>query len=136
MFSNHFKRIIDLLNNRHLYPDINVITGASSSPEIEIKGKKYLTFCSNNYLGLANNKTINNVVKKAIKKYGIGSGGTRLLSGTLDVQVEFEEKLAEFYGYADAITFSSGFLANVGTIRMLIDSFPYFSIPFFNKRGV
>lgn len=136
MSLNRFKVVLDLLNKGGLYPEINTIAGVSSSPEIEIKGKKYLTFCSNNYLGLANNKTINKAVKDAIKKYGIGSGGTRLLSGTLDVQVEFERKLAIFYDYADAITFSSGFLANIGTIRMLIDPFPYFSIPFLNKEGV
>lgn len=133
---NYFKEVVELLKSEGLYPDINTITGSSSSPEVVINGKKCLTFCSNNYLGLANNEEIKQVVIEAVKKYGIGSGSTRLLSGTLDVQVEFEKKLAEFYNYADSITFSSGYLANAGTIRMLVDPFPYFSVPFPDKKGV
>lgn len=136
MHLNYFEKIIELLKKEGLYPDINTISGSSSTPEIVINRKKYLTFCSNNYLGLAGNEDIKKTVIKAVKKYGVGSGSTRLLSGTLDIQVEFEKKLSEFYNYGDAITFSSGYLANVGTIRMLIDPFPYFEIPFLNKIGV
>ena len=53
-----------------------------------------------------------------------------------DFKSEFEKKLAEFYDYNDSISFSSGFLANVGVIRMLVDPFPYFKLPFGNKDGV
>lgn len=133
---DYFKNIVELLKGKKLYPDINIITGASSFPNITINGKKYLTFCSNNYLGLANNEEIKQTIINAIKKYGIGSGSTRLLSGTLDIQIEFEKKLAKFYGYADAITFSSGYLANVGIVRMLIDPFPYFPTHQVNKKGI
>lgn len=136
MTSDYFSKIVNLLKKQKLYPEIKTITGPSSNPEIIIDGKKYLTFCSNNYLGLADNQEIKNIVIEGVKKYGVGSGSTRLLSGTLDVQVEFERKLAEFYGFADSITFSSGFLASVGVVRMLVDPFPYFKIPFDNKEGV
>jgi 8-amino-7-oxononanoate synthase len=133
---SYFNKVVKLLKVGRLYPNISTIDGSSSNPEISIDGKKYLTFCSNNYLGLAGNNEIEEVVIEAIKKYGVGSGSTRLLSGTLDIQVEFEKKLAEFYDYNDSISFSSGFLANVGVIRMLVDPFPYFKLPFGNKDGV
>ncbi len=132
----YFRKVVKLLRVGKLYPNISTIEGPSSNPEIVIDGKKYITFCSNNYLGLAGNKEVEEVVIEATKKYGVGSGSTRLLSGTLDVQVEFEKKLAEFHGYDDGISFSSGFLANVGVIRMLVDPFPYFKLPFGNKEGV
>lgn len=133
---DYFLSVINLLKTKKLYPEISNISGPSCNPEIVINGKKFLTFCSNNYLGLANNQEIKQMVVEAVKKYGIGSASTRLLAGTLDIQVEFERKLAEFYGYEDSITFSSGYLANIGVIRMLIDPFPYFPLPFDNKEGV
>lgn len=132
----YFKQVVGILRNQELYPKIRAITGPSSSPEIIINGKKFLTFCSNNYLGLASNEDIKKVVIEAIKKYGVGSASTRLLSGTLDIQVEFETKLAEYFNFGDSITFSSGYSANLGIIRMLVDQFPYFPLPFGNEDGV
>lgn len=125
---NYFSKYLKFLDLKKLYPAIFTIDGPSFAPEIEIKGKKLLNFSSNNYLGLAGNPKVKEVVKKAIDKYGIGSGSTRLLSGTLDIQIEFEKTLADFMGFEDSITFSSGFLANAGVIRMLVDPFPYFTI--------
>ncbi len=131
----YFKKYIDFLNQQSLYPTIHEITGHSHEPKLIIKGKKYLSFSSNNYLGLSGNKEAKTMAKKAIDKYGIGSGGTRLVSGTLDVQLELEKKLAEYMGFGDSMTFSSGYLANVGVIRMLIDSFPYFQLSE-EKQGI
>lgn len=132
LFRNHptkyFSRYLKFLNAHKLYPAIRAITGASITPVINIKGKKYITFSSNNYLSLANDKHIIKEVIGGLKKYGVGSGSTRLLSGTLDIQVEFEKSLSHFFKYDDSITFSSGYLANVGVIRSLVDTFPYFSL--------
>lgn len=133
---DQISKTVQWIKKHRLYPDISTITGPSSNPEITINGKKYLTFCSNNYLGLANHEEIKKAVIEGVKQYGVGSGSTRLLSGTLDVQVDFEKKLAEFFGFSDSITFSSGFLASVGVVRMLIDPFPYFKLPFDNKEGI
>ncbi|MAF13642.1 MAG: 8-amino-7-oxononanoate synthase [Parcubacteria group bacterium] len=134
---NYFSKIVKLLKAGKLYPKVNTISGPSCHTEMNIDGKKFLTFCSNNYLGLAENKEITQVIIDGLKKYGVGSGGTRLLSGTLDVQVDFENKLADFLKGEDSITFSSGFLANAGAIRMLVDQFPYkIPLPFSNKDGI
>lgn len=126
---NYFEKYLKYLNDNNLYPKVHKIKGPSTSPSINIDGKKYLTFCSNNYLGIANESSINNETKKAIDIYGTGSGSTRLLSGGLDIQEKFENALAKYFGFDDSITFSSGYLANAGAIRMLVDNFPYFQIP-------
>ncbi len=131
----YFKKYLDFLHAESLYPTIHEMTGFSYEPRVTVNGKTYLSFSSNNYLGLAGHKDIKQSVKDGVDRYGIGSGGTRLVSGTLDIQVEFERMLAHYLDCEDTITFSSGYLANVGVIRMLVDPFPYFSI-FPEKLGV
>lgn len=133
--TNYFDKYTKFLKVSKLYPQIFTVDGPSSSPEVFIKGKKFLNFSSNNYLGLSGKEEIKEVVIENIKKYGIGSGSTRLLSGTLDVQIDFEKTLARFLDKDDSITFSSGFLANVGVIRMLVDPFPYYKL-FTEKQGI
>lgn len=126
---SYFDKYTSFLKENGLYPVIQEINGPSTSPKIKIGNKNYLTFCSNNYLGLAENNLVKRETIDAVKKYGIGSGSTRLLSGTLDIQVKFEKLLASFFDHDSSITFSSGYLANAGVIRMLVDPFPYFKIP-------
>jgi 8-amino-7-oxononanoate synthase len=125
----YFDKYINFLKDNGLYPVVHDIDGPSTSPTIKIGGEKFLTFCSNNYLSLAGNKKISEITKKSIDKYGVGSGSTRLLSGSLNIQKEFESKLASFFAKDGSITFSSGYLANAGVIRMLVDPFPYFELP-------
>lgn len=125
----YFNKYISFLKNNGLYPVIHEVEGPSTSPIVLIDKKEYLTFCSNNYLGLAENLDIKNQTKKAIDIYGTGSGSTRLLSGSLDIQSKLEKELAKHFGYDSSITFSSGYLANAGVIRMLVDPFPYFELP-------
>jgi 8-amino-7-oxononanoate synthase len=122
---DYFKNVIKAIKDVGMYPDVHVITGPSCQPRITIDNREYLTFASNNYLGLSKNNEIIQAAISNLKKYGIGSGSTRILAGTLDIQTALEKKLADFFGYEGAVTFSSGFLANVGSIRMLVDSFPY-----------
>ena len=131
----YYGEYLKFLREKKLYPAIYTVDGPSAQPEVIINGKKYLNFSSNNYLGLAGDERIKNVVIENIKKYGVGSGSTRLLSGTLDIQIELEKKLAKWLGKDDSITFSSGFLANVGVIRMLVDTFPYFTL-FKESKGI
>jgi len=122
----YFQKYLDLLRSRDLYPAIHTVDGPSYAPSVRIGGKTFLSFATNNYLGLAGDEDSKQAAGKALQKYGLGSGSTRLLSGTLDIQLAFEEQLAKFFGFDDAITFSSGYLANVGVVRMLVDRFPYF----------
>ncbi|MDO8559657.1 MAG: aminotransferase class I/II-fold pyridoxal phosphate-dependent enzyme [bacterium] len=131
----YFSEVVRHLRENNLYPRIPEISGPSTAPEIIIGGKKYLSFCSNNYLGLANNPEIKLAVQQAVERYGVGSGSTRLLSGSLDVQQQFERELANFLQVKDSVTFSSGFLANTSVIRYLADPFPYFPLIKKDKPG-
>jgi len=133
---DYFKIVVKAIKDVGMYPEVNVISGPSCQSRITINGKEYLTFASNNYLGLAKNDELVRCTISNLKKYGIGSGSTRILSGTLNIQTELEKKLANFFGYEGSITFSSGFLANVGVIRMLVDPFPYTKLLSHGQEGV
>lgn len=82
--------------------------------------KKVLMFGSNSYLGLINDGDIIEKTAEAVRKYGIGSGGVPMLSGTFDVHYELEKALSGLTGFDDTILFSSGFTANIGVINGLV----------------
>ncbi len=85
-----------------------------------VDGKRVLNFCSNNYLGLANHPRLVQAAKEAIDQYGVGPGAVRTIAGTMSLHVRLEKRLAAFKGVEDAITFQSGFNANLGTIPALV----------------
>lgn len=85
-----------------------------------VDGKKVLNFCSNNYLGLANHPRLVQAAKDAADKYGVGPGAVRTIAGTLDLHLELEKRLAAFKRVDTAITFQSGFAANLATIPALV----------------
>jgi len=94
-----------------------------SSPQgawLVVDGKRVLNFCSNNYLGLANHPRIVQAAQEAMKKYGVGPAAVRSIAGTMDLHLELERRLAAFKGVEAAITFQSGFTANMGTIPALV----------------
>lgn len=93
---------------------------SGQSPEILIGGKKHILLASNNYLGLSTDPRVVKAAARALSKYGTGSGGSRLVSGSSDLHAELERKIAEFKSTEAAILFSSGYLANVGTIAALV----------------
>ena len=88
-------------------------------PEIEIEGRRVLNFCSNNYLGLANDPRLNAAAIEAVRKYGSGSGAARLIVGNCELAEELEEGLALFKGTEAALLFNSGYHANIGAIPAL-----------------
>jgi glycine C-acetyltransferase len=86
-----------------------------------VDGKKVLNLCSNNYLGLANHPRLVNASLEAIKKYGVGPAAVRTIAGTMDLHLQLEKRMAEFKKVESAITFQSGFVANLGTIQALVN---------------
>lgn len=114
------KKTLEWVIKNDLYPDIKTIEGASTDPEVVIEGEKFLMFCSSNYLGMANDKRVKERIIEAVNKYGMGSGGSRLISGNLDIQNELERSIAEFKNTEVAITFLAGYMANVGVIPALM----------------
>ncbi|RLD01343.1 MAG: glycine C-acetyltransferase [Chloroflexi bacterium] len=85
-----------------------------------VDGKRTLNFCSNNYLGLANHPRVVQAAKDAADKYGVGPGAVRTIAGTLGLHLELEKRLAAFKKVETAITFQSGFSANLATIPALV----------------
>ncbi len=88
-------------------------------PAVELAGKKLINFSSNDYLGLATEPALREAAKKAIDQYGVGSGASRLVCGTLSPHVRLEEKLAEFKRTEAALVFSSGYATALGTLGAL-----------------
>lgn len=101
-----------------IYPYFREIEGDQDT-EVFINGKKVLMFGSNSYLGLTNHPKVKEAAIEAIKKYGTGCAGSRFLNGTLDIHVKLEQRLAEFVGKEDAITFSTGFQVNEGVLSCI-----------------
>lgn len=89
-------------------------------PRIEIDGKSFLNFSSNDYLGLANHPSLKQAAIAAIEKFGAGAGASRLICGSLAPFHELEESLAAFKGTPAALTFSTGYAAAIGTITALL----------------
>ena len=86
-----------------------------------IDDKTVVNFCSNDYLGLAKNETVIAAFKKAADIYGVGSGSAHLICGHSHAHHALEEELAEFTGRERALLFSTGYMANVGTINALLE---------------
>ena len=87
---------------------------------LTVDGKKVLNFCANNYLGLANHPKLVDAARQAVELFGVGPGAVRTIAGTMSLHVELEERLARFKGVEAAITFQSGFNANLATIPALV----------------
>ena len=83
---------------------------------IIIDGDKMLNLCSNNYLGLANDKRLNMAASKAALEWGAGSGASRLLSGNLTIHDDLEKAVAGLVQMPQSLLFSSGYLANLGLL--------------------
>jgi glycine C-acetyltransferase len=110
---------LDGLKEAGLYNRIRTL-GSPQGPWLIVDGKKVLNFCSNNYLGLANHPKLIAAAQEALKKYGAGPGAVRSIAGTMDIHLELEKRLAAFKGVEAAITFQSGFCANLATIPALV----------------
>ncbi len=90
-------------------------------PEVQVDGKNYLAFCSNDYLGLANHPDVIQALKDGADKYGVGGGASHLVNGHSQAHHELEEALAEFTGRPRALLFSTGYMANIGAVNGLLD---------------
>jgi 8-amino-7-oxononanoate synthase len=88
-------------------------------PTLLLDGREVINFSSNNYLGIANHPALAEAAKKAIDRYGCGSGASRLISGNMTLHEELETRLATFKGTEAALVFNSGFQANTGLLSTL-----------------
>src|SRR3989344_5933634 len=127
------REVLDYADRHELYPDLRIIEGGAE-PEVFVDERKVLMFASNNYLGFATHPTLINTAIEATKKYGVGSDGSRLLSGNLQIHRNFEKAIADFEGGEDALVWPTGYSANVGVISALMNP-PKVSLGRFFSRG-
>jgi 8-amino-7-oxononanoate synthase len=92
---------------------------SGQDPVVMMGGREMVMLGSNNYLGLTSHPKIKEAAIAAVKKYGAGCAGSRLLNGTLDIHVQLEERLADFMKKPACVTFSTGFLVNLGVLSSL-----------------
>ncbi|WDV46132.1 8-amino-7-oxononanoate synthase [Clostridiaceae bacterium M8S5] len=109
---------LSILDKNGLYRDCKYIC-SEQKPIINIDGKNVIVLGSNNYLGLCNHDDIKQASKKAIDMYGVGSGGSRLTTGSFDLHNELEQKIAQFKGTEKALVYGTGYMANIGVISAL-----------------
>ncbi len=110
---------IKALQDQGLYVTIRTI-GSPQEGWVTVDGKRVLNFCSNNYLGLANHPRMKEAAKKAIDDLGVGPGAVRSIAGTMSIHLELEKRLAEFKQGEGAVSFQSGFSANLAVIPALV----------------
>ncbi len=89
-------------------------------PVTVFDGKEVINLASNNYLGLANHPKLVEASIAAAKKYGAGSGAVRTISGTMDLHMELERRIAAFKDVEACVVFQSGFAANSGTVAAIL----------------
>ncbi len=120
MFVEILKKALTEIKNKGRYRTLKII---SSKPDqkIVLNGKTVLNLCSNNYLGLSGHPELIKAEIEYSKKYGAGSTGSRLITGTMEPHIELEEKVAQLKNTEKAIIFNSGYMANIGVIDALTD---------------
>ena len=111
--------IVRQLMESGIYPFFKELE-SEQAPEITIKGKKFIMFGSNNYLGLANDPRMKQAAIDAVKKFGTGTAGSRFLNGNTALHMELERKLAVFKGREAALIYATGYQMNLGVISALI----------------
>jgi len=90
------------------------------APHIVVDSKTYLSFCSNDYLGLANHPQLIAALQQGAQQYGAGAGAAHLVSGHTQLHERLEHALADFAGKPAALLFSTGYMANLGVVQALV----------------
>jgi 8-amino-7-oxononanoate synthase len=115
---NDIARRLSELERLGLGRRLRIVSG-TQGPRVLLDGKPVLLLCSNNYLGLADHPRVREAAAEAAMRWGVGAGASRLVSGTMSIHHELEERLAAFEHSEACVLFGSGYLANLGTIGAL-----------------
>ncbi|OGR38185.1 MAG: 8-amino-7-oxononanoate synthase [Elusimicrobia bacterium GWA2_64_40] len=109
---------------------------SEQAPEITIKGKKFIMFGSNNYLGLANDPRMKKAAIDAVQKFGTGVAGSRFLNGNTVLHTELETKLAKFKGREAALIYATGYQMNLGVVSALVGKGDYAIVDKLNHASI
>jgi glycine C-acetyltransferase len=96
------------------------ILQSESAAEARFDGRQVINLASNNYLGLTTHPKLREAALEAVRKYGVGSGAVRTISGTMTLHMQLEERIAGFKNVEACVVFQSGFAANAGTVSAIL----------------
>ncbi|MDE3199106.1 MAG: glycine C-acetyltransferase [Acidobacteriota bacterium] len=103
------------------YQRLRILQGPCAA-ESHFDGRDVINLASNNYLGLTTHPKLIEAAVEATRKYGAGSGAVRTISGTMDLHMRLEERIAKFKHVEACVVFQSGFAANAGTVSAVLGS--------------
>lgn len=113
-----FNNTLIQLSEKGVLRNLHTLKG-SQSREISFGGKKVLNFCSNNYLGLADDERLKDAAMESMRTQGFGAGASRLVCGNFFAHTALEQKMAQFKQTERCLLFNSGYTANVGIISSI-----------------
>lgn len=120
LFEKCYRRShIDDLREQDLFPYFRELQSRQDT-EVIMEGCRRIMLGSNNYLGLTTQPEVMQAGLDALRRYGTGCSGSRLLNGTLELHLTFEREMAAFLRKEDAVSFSTGFQSNLGIISALV----------------
>jgi glycine C-acetyltransferase/8-amino-7-oxononanoate synthase len=114
------KENLDSLKGQGMLRTLKTIAGVQG-PRVMLEGHQVLLLCSNNYLGLAGHPDLIEASCAATRRFGVGSGASRLVSGTMELHDQLEKRIAAFKKTEAALVFNSGYAANTGILQGLVD---------------
>ena len=115
---------LNLIRDLNVYPYFHVLE-SRQAPVVQMEGHRIIMLGSNNYLGFTEDPDVISAGHAALDKYGTGVSGSRFLNGTLDLHLQLEQELADFTGYEEAMTCSTGFQTNLAIISAIVGKNDY-----------
>ncbi|HOJ51055.1 MAG TPA: 8-amino-7-oxononanoate synthase [Syntrophales bacterium] len=117
-FADYLTQKLAAIKGRGLYREPKYLA-SPQGPRVMIEGREFLLFSSNSYLGLCSDPRLKQAAYEAIASYGVGTGGSRLTTGSYEIHRQLEREVAHLKGTERALVFNTGYMANVGTISAL-----------------
>jgi glycine C-acetyltransferase len=116
---HYLREVLEDLKAKNQYFHLRVLEG-EQKPVATFDGKEVINLSSNNYLGLTTHPKLRRAAIDATRKYGVGSGAVRTITGTMKIHIELEELIARFKKVEACVVFQSGFTANAGTVSAIL----------------
>ena len=116
---NYLREKLENRQARNLYRN-RLNSSSACKSEMLVEGRNVVNFSSNDYLGLANHADLAHALSEGVKKFGVGSGASHLISGHHQVHKMLEEQIAQFTGRSRALFFANGYMANMGVLGSLL----------------
>ncbi|MFL6713830.1 MAG: aminotransferase class I/II-fold pyridoxal phosphate-dependent enzyme, partial [Sulfurifustis sp.] len=115
---NHLSDYLSQRRSQGLYRQRQVLE-SPQGVEVTVDGRTLLSYCSNDYLGLANHPAVIDAFRKGAERYGVGAGASHLISGHSRAHEALEEELADLVRCERVLLFSTGYMANMGVVQAL-----------------